>query len=247
MLNSKIFLVTFTLILTSFSGLHAEEGEPIAIRHWPGGGFTVESMWDLHVGVGLNDETKPLLPRAVDAELEKLPGLKGVGCTLYRDANSAEVKLVEESFESKSHRMLLMISKEYETKEHRNARPLYPGTAVSVDGVSVEFLDHDRMAMEKRMKKLKAVTPAEKKSREGDKDLEHVVVATGDQFTQEFCELYAKAYRPAMMIVNASIKTVGDIEVEAVSHNTVAFSKGKKDSMKTRFVSLGTSLSLIHI
>lgn len=243
MLNFKTFLVPFILILASFSGLNAENGDPIAIRHWPGGGFTVESMWDLHVGVGLNDEAKSLLPRPVDAELEKLPGLKGVVCTLFREANSAEVKLVEEGFEDKSHPMLLVISKEYETKDHLNARPLSLGTTVSVDGVSVGFLDHDRMTMEKRMKKLKAITPAQKKSGEGEKKgLAHsVVVATGAQFTQEFCDQYAKAYKPAMMIVNASIKSVGDVEVEAVSHNTVAFSQRKKDSMETRFVSLGTS------
>ena len=242
MLNSKIFLFPFVAVLIFMNSLNAEEGEPIAIRHWPGNGFTVESMWDLHVGVGLNDEAKSLLPRSVDAEMEKLPGNKGIPCTLYREANSSKVMLVDQAEaaladKDKIHPMVLVISKEHGKKIHRLADPLSDETIVYVDGAAISFLDHDMVAMEKRIAKLKALSSVEKQSLNRNV----VVVATGEQFTQEICEQCAKVYRPAMMIVNAAVKSVGGIEVEAVSHNTVAFSKRENDSEETRFVSLGTS------
>lgn len=246
MLNRKTpFLFVFAAIIASFNIGYADEGQPIAIRHWPGGAFTVETMWDLHVGVGLGEEAKKILPRPVDAELENLPGLKGVGCSLYRDSNQNEVQLKNDYEHESSNTVRLWISKEYETEKHFNARPLSFFTEVYVDGLAIGFLDHDRMPIKRRMESLE--TDRLETDRKGQKERDgnpvrngHVVVATGDQFTADFCELYAAVRKPMLMIVNSSIEKVGESKVETIAHNTLAVSKGKAEPKKTRFVSLGT-------
>ena len=246
MLNRKTsFLIVFAAIIASFDIGYADEGQPIAIRHWPGGAFTVETMWDLHVGVGLGEEAKKMLPRPVDAELENLPGLKGDSCSLYRDANQSDIQLKDHYDHKSPNTVSLCISKNYETKEHFDARPLSADTDVYADGLAIGFLDHDRIEMKRRMQKLETELKQQKEhegeEREGDHVRNgHVVVATGEQFTADFCELYAKARKPMLMIVNSSSEKVGQSKVEAIAHNTLAVSKGKAQPKKTRFVSLST-------
>jgi len=216
--NNKILFVslfvTLSVAFASSSLCSAEEGQPIAIRHWPGGGFTVESMWNLHVGVGLNEDSKAKLPRPVDAELERLPGPAGAMVSLYREANEAEVQLTKEHQHSKENGVELCISE------------------VLVDGLSLAFMDHDRM--ENRLEKM---------AQDDRRDL--VIVAIGEQFTSEFCQNVAEAHQPVLMVVNSSITEVGDAEVETIAHNTVVVSrlkaKSKTTPKTTRFVSLGTT------
>ena len=240
MLNHKI-LLAFLSVIFAFSNLcSAEDGQPIAIRHWPGGGFTVESMWNLHVGVGLNENSKAKLPRPVDAELESLPGLAGASCLLYREANGDKVQLTDEYQQTKQEGMVLCISKEYETREHRDARPVANTTEVLVDGMGLLFLDHDRMTMERRLQKIEMQMKVKDAPVDEDKKIDLVIVATGEQFTAEFCKNYSEAYQPVLMIVNSSIKKVGDADVEAIAHNTLAVSSSKDRKPGTRFVSLGT-------
>ena len=217
--------------------LFADHGEPVAIRQWPDGGFSVETMWDLHAAVGLNDTTRRLLPRKPDAELESLPVMAGWTANLARRANKERPTLGETPEEPVPHQMSLVISKNYETKPHLDARPLSSATSIYADGLQIYFLDHDRVSMEDRLLKIKRATrlgPA------------FVAVATGEQFTAEFCAKYAAAYQPSLMIVNPSLEKIGEESVEKIAHNTVAAVAGKKSesdefkARQTRFVSLGT-------
>jgi hypothetical protein len=68
-----------------------------------------------------------------------------------------------------------------------------------------------------------------------------VVVATGDDFSAEFCSQYAAHYKPTIMLVGSSIKIVGDQGVQQVSHNTLSVSAQQDKPSATRFVSLGTT------
>jgi len=192
--------------------------------------------------VGLNEASKSSLPREVDAELENFPGLAGVYYNLFRDANSEKTQLLEKYQLEKSNVVKVCISKEYETKEHRNARPLSLETSIQVDGLYVLFLDHDRMSMEKRRAGMERVIESAKAhpaERVGRRDL--ILVATGEQFTAEFCNEYAEAMKPFLMIVSSSISKVGRSDVEAFEHNTLAVAPSKAEPFKTRFVSLGTT------
>ncbi len=44
----------------------ADPGRPVAVRVWPGGGITVETFWDLHLGLRIGEANRGGLPRAVD-------------------------------------------------------------------------------------------------------------------------------------------------------------------------------------
>lgn len=227
------------VILISAIGqpLLADNGQPIAIRQWPDGGFSIETMWDLHVAVGLNDNTRQLLPRQPDAELESLPVIKGATASLWRKANEASPTLGEPAEKPVPNQLTLVMSKNYETKPHRDARPLSEDTRTKVDGLEICFLDHDRISMEDRMLRIKRV------ARPGPA---FVAVATGEQFTAEFCAKYAAGHQPSLMIVNPSLEKIGDKAVEKIAHNTVAAVAGEESepdefkARKTRFVSLGT-------
>jgi len=152
-----IFCTVCTAILVNVvcQPLLAGDGDPIAIRQWPDGGFSVETMWDLHAAVGLNEETRKLLPRKPDAELESLPVIIGWYANLARAANEERPTLGEKPDEPVPHQMTLMLSKNYETKPHFDARPLSSETSINADGILIFFLDHDRVSMDDRMLQIK--------------------------------------------------------------------------------------------
>ena len=56
----------FLIALFACSFAFADEGHPIAVRCWPDGGVTVETMWDLHVAVNLTANEESQLPRLPD-------------------------------------------------------------------------------------------------------------------------------------------------------------------------------------
>lgn len=232
----RLVAVFFTVLCHS---LFAADGDPIAIRQWPDGGFSVESMWDLHVAVGLSDSTRKLLPRKPDAELESLPVMIGTAAKLSRAANEERPTLGPSPDKPVPHQISLVLSKNYETKPHLDARPLLSSTYVVADGLQIQFLDHDRVSMDDRKLQISRV------QRPGPA---FVAVATGSQFTAEFCAEYARTFQPSLMIVNRSIDEIDGKKVEKIPHNTVAASaivqqKSKDPETKprlTRFVSLGT-------
>ena len=115
-------------------------------------------------------------------------------------------------------------------------------TTVFIDGMALLFFSN---------------TPGEEhfKQREGASDkvsqLPTAITIFGDKIDAAACQKIAASYKPVLMVVPRSITKVGDAEVEAVPHNTVAFSSVKLKTEKTKFVSLGDKtyemLSLIHI
>lgn len=240
-LRRFVLAITISALAFSFSSTCvADEGHPVALRHWPGGGFTVETMWGFHIGVGLSDAVKATLDRPVDAELEHLPGLAGDACFLERKPNQDEVIFHEHTPpEAMLNAVQMSISKAYETKEHRDARPLSTFTTVIADDVTFMFLDHDRVEFSERMRKLKLSIDERGESQKFENTV--VVVATGEEFSAEFCSQYAAHYNPKIMLVGSSIKVVGDQEVEQVSHNTLSVSAQQDKPSATRFVSLGTA------
>ena len=233
MKSSVILTAIFFSIICQPS--FADDGDPIAIRQWPDGGFSIESMWDLHVAVGLNDRTRKLLPRKPDAELESLPAMIGSTAILSRAANAERPTLGASPNKPVPHQISMALSKNYETKPHLDARPLATSTTVFLDGLEIRFLDHDRQSMDNRKLRISRV------QRRGPA---FVAVATGAQFTAEFCAEFAQAYQPMMMIVNPSHDNIDGNKVEKISHNTVAVkaeAPSQADEAKrapTRFVSL---------
>ena len=230
MAYSRLLLALLFILLAGVS-VNADDGHPIAIRKWSDQGFTIETMWNLHVSVGVDESTKKKLPREVDASLEKLPGLAGQAIYLNRAPNQKAIAISEKSSAKKSNQVTLVRSKNFEKEPHRDARPLSETTSVSVDAVNIEFLDHDGISMESRVERLSKLKSPEKTSA-------FVAVAVGDSFTAEFCEKYAEKARPAIMIVNSKLKSIAGKDVQSIDHNTLAVSAKIRGGEKTRFISL---------
>ena len=58
-----VIFVLICLAITSLSKLHADNGHPIAIRQWSDTGFTIETMQNMHVGIGLRESDLERLER----------------------------------------------------------------------------------------------------------------------------------------------------------------------------------------
>ena len=56
----------------------ADDGDPVAIRHWGDQGFTIETMWGFQIGLGLKDASPDKLSRKPDLYLADI----GVGLSL---------------------------------------------------------------------------------------------------------------------------------------------------------------------
>lgn len=65
------------------------DGNPIALRCWPDGGFSIETMWNLHLGLDISKEVEGQLPRMPDQAVSMDQSVDSV---LSRTANEAEPK-----------------------------------------------------------------------------------------------------------------------------------------------------------
>ena len=214
--------VLFTLVLTAGSVV-ADDGHPVAIRHWEGQSFTIETMWGFQIGLGVDEANQSKLPRKPDLILSAVSA--GESSTLQRLPNQAK----------------LSISSEPPASEDGNAVVVSRGkddsvSSVTVDGLTIVFLnDATATAVLKQLK-----TDSEKPLGLSSKGDQLVVVASGDEYDEAACTAIAESLKPRLMVVNSGVKKIGEQAVESVSHNTVAVSNTKRKKTITRVVSLGT-------
>ena len=221
-------------VLTSTSGV-SQENQPIAIRHWPDGGVTIETMWDLHVGAKIGDETAKLLPRELDAQtkLSDRPGVMSVS----RAANKSEV--VVEPSDRDPFKSDKLSPRDVEIISNVNGAG---GTAFRLNGVFVfclngsppNSLTDDKKNMQESFSKL--ITAAG-----GIENWRFCLVLTDDAVKPDSLVQLAAIMKPELMIVSSKIDKVGEVDVEKMEHNTIAFSSAGKRKDDLRVVSLGTT------
>jgi hypothetical protein len=237
----QAFKVMFALcIALSFllSGeCEADDGQPVAIRLWPDGGMTIETMWGLHIGFGLSETANKKLPRPVDSNVES--EFSGKRWAVSRAPNSSEIVTVgqgpigDDDTESKFEAI----------KAQANSVVFEKLTAdiARVDGVEVVYLNNvtEKEVLEKFLA-FKSVE-ADLQDSNGTIDSRHIViVANHERFDEDFYKKIAEQVKPELLVVREGIDRVGDQKVVNFSHNTIAIrGSGKRDD-KTRFVSLGT-------
>ncbi|QEG21829.1 DinB family protein [Mariniblastus fucicola] len=219
---------------------HAEEGQPIAIRHWPGGGFTVETMWGLSVGFGLSDDAKTKLPRKLDFDSSTAEPYSM--WLVNRPPNESEVKtspLTDHDFPKNAVRVFLKANGGLVDHENLSAHVGWP--SLRTGNASVWFLNE--LDPEKTCKRLELARSHGLGS--GDFELKdhelNVVVANDSRFTSEHCRRIIDACKPEILVVNSEIKKVGEQDVLAVSHNTLAVLDSAGLGKPTRIVSLETT------
>ena len=209
------------VIAASPATVLADDGQPIAIRHWKGNAFTIETMWGFEIGLGIDESNLSELPRKPDLKLSDIE--PGKSKTLQRLPNEAKLSILENGSKSDDVNAAV-VSREQE---------VFP--SISVDGLTI--VDLNDVSAED-VKELIAKSIVMNGSSVKGEDL--AVIATGDGYDEAICKSIADSIKPRLMVVNSEIEKVGDREVEAIPHNTVAVSRTKRKKQTTRFVSLGT-------
>ena len=220
LLSTKTKFTTLGLVglisLTFAAGFAvADDGDPVAIRHWGDQKFTIETMWGFQIGMGLKDANTNKLAGKPDLLLADV----GVGeiVTLQRLPNQAKSSISKEAAKSKDDNAVVV------ERGQGNAPAM-----VTVDGVAIVYLNA-------------AVEAEFAKQLEGK---QVVVIATGSGLTPEMYAAMFDSLKPKLMVVRAGMEKVGDQAVETVLHNTVAVSSANqakaKDKTTARIVSLGT-------
>jgi len=205
------FLICVCLFAVLPSVLDAQKhgGLPIAVRHWSGDAYTVETMSGLTVGMKAKS-----LEGKVDIHVEDLGAEGAVGVS--RKANMEKWETEKLSGDAEPAKEMVVIQ----------AGPI---TTVSTRPVGVHFLS--KMPPSEMMKAAKMAK---------DDQGHSVMVAMGGNFDAAKCEKLIETFAPQILIVDKSITKVGEVEVEKVEHNTVAFSSSWKNDKKTQIISLGT-------
>ena len=224
---TELFAVAIAIV-TMFPSISAaqEDGLPMAIRHWSNGGITVETMSGLTVGVGVkslmeakNDASKPQSP--IDFYLKDMPE-NGALIGISRKPN----------VEKWTTRELALISGGPMQNEIVVAQGQF-GPSVSAGAVQMIFVG--AMPSDKLLEKAKQGLENARQSKQ-----QLLLVAAGDKFDEEACKKLIDSMAPRILVVNESLKQVGDIKVEKIAHNTIAFSNKLDLDAATRVVSLGT-------
>ena len=199
----------------------ADDGQPIAIRHWDGGGFTVETMWGFEIGLGVKEENLSELPRKPDLKLSDVK--PGKSKTLQRLPNEPKLTISEDA-PAKDDGNAVVVARDQQ---------VFP--TISVDGLTIVDLNDVSAEVVKELLARSIVINGS--SVKGE---ELAVIATGDGFDETLCSSIADSLKPRLMVVNSKVKKVGDRDVEVIAHNTVAVSSTKRKKPGTRVVSLGT-------
>ena len=218
---AALALIGSCAIILAAKPLMADDGQPIAIRHWGGDAFTVETMWGFEIGLGVDKSNLGELPRKPDLSLSEVSPEKSK--TLQRLPNQTKLTVSEDAPDSDDTNIAVVSRKQQ----------VFP--SISVDGLTVVDLNDVSAEVVKEI--LAASVGLNGSSIKGER---LAVIATGDGFDETLCNSIADSLKPRLMIVNSKVNKIGEREVEAVPHNTVAVSNTKRKKPTTRFVSLGT-------
>ena len=215
-------LIGLVLLGLTGSPLVADDGQPVAIRHWKGDAFTVETMWGFDIGLGVDESNLSELPRKPDLNLLDVDF--GEHRTLQRSPNQTKFSILDEKPADIVNAVTI-----YRREKNQPAM-------VKVDGLVILFFRDKPPAAD--LDEMKTIRDILEGTQEGSDRL--AVIATGDDYNQAVCEKIVDFFKPRLLVVNSNVKKVGDRAVEAVPHNTVAVSHTKRKKATTRIVSLGT-------
>jgi hypothetical protein len=247
LLKALSFVGLIGLICGPATGLRADEGQPVAIRFWPEHAVTVETMWNLHVGLR-NGSAQSYLPRVPDLELqlEKQPvdvqeypaimhawsGTAGQEYVLDRKPNEEKPawKSIEE-FETRSGNAIVVSRIPLELAG-ANGKPAFV-SMISVDGVRIVDTGG---ATAKEF--LAAMTASPEQARVLHASDALIISAPGPD--AETLLAITGLLKPRLVVIPAGtgVEKVGETEIRVTAHNTLALSASKEGLSKTLFVAL---------
>jgi hypothetical protein len=230
---SHLFAILISSLVVSLS--FANEARPVAIRYWPNNGVSVETMWNLHVGIGIDASNRSDLPRAADVEFiddfwEATPGN-----ILFLDRKPNEPKPTLNAWDAGEQLSddAVTIAR-IEIVGAENSKHLFV-TSIQVNGVCI--VDCKKNSVQELV--------AAFKGHELPSELQNVDVLLLEDASKESTEMTALAewLKPRIVLLrkNVQLENVASSAIEIVQHNTFAVSKSSEPKSPTRWVKLGES------
>jgi len=229
-----VFSIFSIVIAAPYS--FANDGQPVAVRYWPNNCISIETMWNFHIVIGVDATSRQLLPRTADVEFVDDFWEASEGNILVLDRKPNEPKPTLNAFAA---------DQQYSAEAVRIARvaingigtnkPLYV-TSLRVDGVNI--VDCKNNSAQEMASSLKG--------RELPNELQKIDVLLVDDANDQPTALHAlsELLRPKVVLLrkNFQHEKISSSAIEAIEHNSIAFSKSNEPNGKTRWVKLGDSV-----
>ena len=231
MLSLCSLFILFLVAPSSF----ASDGQPVAIRFWPNNCVSIETMWNFHIAIGLDANSREKLPRTADVEFIDDFWEASQGSVLVLDRKPNDPKPTLNSFEA---------NQKYSNAAARISRVALVGsgttkelyvTSIQVDGVSI--VDCKKNSVHELIGNLQG--------RDLPRELSKVDVLLLEETNAQPTELQtlAELLEPRVVLLrnNCPHEAIASSAIEAIEHNTIAVSKMLEPRGKTRWVKLGES------
>ena len=220
------------LLLVLAKPANANDGDPVAIRYWPAGCFSIESMWNIHVAIGVDGGNRAALPRSADVEfVDDFWAASGSdGLVLDRKPNELKAILKPTSECPNPSRNAIRIARVVLGNEATH-KTLFVNV-LSVDGVAI--LDSNKNSVHDLLAILKEAKDLPKELQTIDALLIDDAIADPASF-----EILRGILKPRVMVLRSAVKfdKVGDTSVEPIGHNTLSVSRSEPTS-KCKWVKL---------
>ncbi len=210
----------------------ASDGDPVAIRYWPGGCTSLESMWNIHVGIGVDAGNRAALPRTADVEFVDDFWAASGSDNLVLDRKPNELNATLKSISECPNPSRDAIRFARVALGSASTRESLFVNVIFVDGVTI--LDSNKNSVSDLLAILKEVKVLPKEMQTIDAFL--IDDAIADQASYESLRGMLK---PRVMVLRSAVKfdKVGDATVERIGHNTLSVSKSTPTS-KSQWIKL---------
>ena len=210
----------------------SSDGDPVAIRYWPGSCISIESMWNFHVALGVDSRSRAAMPRSADVEfLDDFWAASGSdNLVLDRKPNETKAILKSSSESPDPSRNAIRFARV--ALENASTQKSLFVNVVFLDGVTI--VDSNKSSVGDLLATLKGVKVLPKEMHSIDAFLIDDPIA--DLASYETLQGILNA---RVMVLRSTVKfdKVGDAPIEQISHNTLAISKSEPTS-KSKWVKL---------
>jgi hypothetical protein len=246
-LNQCLTELLCLIVLAAAHPVRADEGQPVAIRYWPGGGLTIETHWNLHVGMRL-DHCRNRLARVPDLEnrFDELPeGVNPLAQYVQVWPAAEKGQLILDRKPDEESPMLFAADSLPDPSSSAIALSL-AGSLRSTAGRAEQMILVEVDGL--RLLDLGAVTAAEFQRFLGGLDPAQAGLAKLDAVlfstpADDAAALVAvvQTCQPRVIVLPAGSEAAltEELKAEIVPHNTLALSAGERGDEGTRFIVLG--------
>ncbi len=213
------------LIIVMTEPALAIDGEPVAIRYWPGGGISIESMWNIHVAIGVDATNRAALPRSADVEfVDDFWGASGSD-SLVLDRKPNEPNAILKPASECPNPSPNSIRFERVALENPSTHKALFVNLVIVDGVAI--LDSNKNSVGQLLATLNDGKNLPKALQAIDAFLIDDAVANQASF-----QMLRDILKPRVMVLRRAVEfdKARDASIESIGHNTLSISKSEPTS-----------------